>query len=544
VRLEGEDEQSEGPRWIQVAEEGKFLGHPSGAFELDREAFGEIVKNFRAHPSFEKGSGGLGSARVVPFDIKHASEEPASAIAVSGAPAHGWALDLEVREGDDGKAELWALAEFIEPMASWVLEGRYRWTSVAIWPNAVDPKTGKEIGWYMSSIAVTNDPFIQGMVPIAAERMFALGMDLYSLPATPHEMLGVLRQKLGLGELATAVDVGVELAKLRDIMAGTTPAPPGVDALELLGCLRQMLSLPLLATPDEVFGELDRFLAIVAAGEPEAPQAQEAAAPLAASNEVAGEIMQSQTLERIAKLLGVPVTAEDAEAQIVRTLEAGTKVRSQLSAILNALEVEDPDGAIDRIAKLVQSNAQLMKAWPQLKSLAGEQVKAEEEEAEEDVEKAMAAHRLDPATKPALLYMRRGEIEFDADDEPEVIADKIAQRKDKRARFLDRYPITAEGQRHLLRQVAVTQKDQPARRLAGIDRLTMSADGGAVVMTRPEPPAGRAPGAGSRINLDAFPGVNPTEQAMAYVRANGGESLTFEACHEQACMLLARMQRG
>jgi hypothetical protein len=363
-------------------------------------------------------------------------------------------------------------------------------------------------------------------------------------------MLDALRRKLGLGELATAVDVGIELAKLRDIMAGAAPAPPGVNALEILGCLRQMLALPLLATPDEVFVELDRFLAVVAApAEGQPPAAQTAAPPTEATGATTedGVIMSGNTLERIAQKLGVPITADDAEAKILLKLEAGERVRSQLSAILNALEVDDPDGAIDKIAKLVQSNAQLMKAWPQLKSLAGEQVKAEEDEAEEDVEKAMAAHRLDPAVRPALLYMRRGEIEFGKEDEPEEIADKIAARKAKREIFLQRYPITPDGQRHLLRTLAAAHDEGPARQLAagGVSRLAVTPDGSAVALARPpEGPAQRTPGLGGAVNLDAFPGVNRTEQAMAYIKTNGGETLSFEQCHEQACMLLDRMRRS
>lgn len=158
--------------WNQIAIEGEYKGHPSGDFTLDAQAFTEIIENFRSHPSYEPNpalrAGGCGE--VVAWDFHHASEEPASAVGIAGSPAQAWALDLEARKGADGLIELWALVRWLEPAASYVKEGKYRWSSIAVWPDAVDPKTGEKVGWYMSSIALTNDPFIQGMAPLAATR--------------------------------------------------------------------------------------------------------------------------------------------------------------------------------------------------------------------------------------------------------------------------------------------------------------------------------------------------------------------------------------
>lgn len=160
----------DGPVWIQVAEEGKFSGHPAGDFEFTEAVFDQLIANFHKHPAFTNDANGIGAARVIPFDFHHASEGAASSVAVSGAPAQAWAYDLAKRQGPTGQWQLWSLTEYLEPARTYVREGKYRWTSVAVWPDAVDPKTGEPVGWYMSSIAFTNDPFIQGMVPIAAHR--------------------------------------------------------------------------------------------------------------------------------------------------------------------------------------------------------------------------------------------------------------------------------------------------------------------------------------------------------------------------------------
>src|SRR5688500_16803257 len=79
------------PRWIQIAYEGRFEGHRAGAFEFDRQAFEDIVRNFRAHPAYKKGPDGKGCARVIAYDFHHASESDPAAVAVHGAPAQAWA---------------------------------------------------------------------------------------------------------------------------------------------------------------------------------------------------------------------------------------------------------------------------------------------------------------------------------------------------------------------------------------------------------------------------------------------------------------------
>lgn len=158
-----------GPVWVQVAREGDYHGHPTGPFVLDAQAFADCIRNLRAHPSFRADANGTGCARVIAVDFHHASEQPPERVAAMGAPAQGWVCDLRTEPTPDGLALL-ALIDWLEPARSYIREGRYQWMSIAVWPDADHPVSGESVGWYMSSVALTNDPFIQGMVPIAATR--------------------------------------------------------------------------------------------------------------------------------------------------------------------------------------------------------------------------------------------------------------------------------------------------------------------------------------------------------------------------------------
>lgn len=161
-------EPGEEPKWIQVAAEGEYRGHHTGVFKLDAAVFEQVIANFRAHPAYRADDDGVGCEDVIPFDWRHASEDAPGDIHAQAA--HAWARELEVRRGADGKLQLWALTRFLEHTRQLIKQHRIKWTSVALWPEAKDPRSGANVGWYLSSIAFTNDPFIQGMVPVAAAR--------------------------------------------------------------------------------------------------------------------------------------------------------------------------------------------------------------------------------------------------------------------------------------------------------------------------------------------------------------------------------------
>lgn len=141
--------------WNQLAKIGSFRGHAAGPFELTPVIFDEIVRNFRATQN-----------QKIPIDFEHASEQDPTqgSIPHQGAPAQGWIVDLDNR----GTAGLWGLVEWLEPARTYVREGKYKFFSPAIRFGTKDRVTGQPIGARMTSGALTNNPFLDGMMPLAA----------------------------------------------------------------------------------------------------------------------------------------------------------------------------------------------------------------------------------------------------------------------------------------------------------------------------------------------------------------------------------------
>ena len=143
----------------------------SRAWKVPRATFQEVIANIRQHPSFHMGPAGFGDEGVIPWDFSHASEQSPTTgtLPMLGAPSQGWSSDAQVRNGADGKAELWFLTKFGEPARGYVLSGQYKWASVALSFQSVDNVTGANTGAVVTSVALTNRPFIEGMAQLAAE---------------------------------------------------------------------------------------------------------------------------------------------------------------------------------------------------------------------------------------------------------------------------------------------------------------------------------------------------------------------------------------
>lgn len=159
---------------IHVAMEGTWEGHPSGPFSLTRDDFETIVRNFEASPN------------PIPLDYEHATEW------ADKAPACGWVQGLSVRNGGDGKAHLFAKVELSDEAAEYIRAGAYRFSSGVFVFDAIDNATGDDIGVEMTSLALTNMPFITGQQPIqlsrraarasAAAKTRSLSMDMTEVP--------------------------------------------------------------------------------------------------------------------------------------------------------------------------------------------------------------------------------------------------------------------------------------------------------------------------------------------------------------------------
>jgi Mu-like prophage I protein len=165
-------------KWINVANEGEYLGHHQGGFELTREIMGQLVGNLRRSPKYKPGTVTLpdgstitaGSEDVVQYDYEHASEMAPweGSIPLSGAPAMGWVWDLEIRQSAGGRSQLWALSWLGEQIRGQIRRREYKWVSIAWNPNGVHWVTGEPIGALLTSIAFTNHPFLQDLAELAA----------------------------------------------------------------------------------------------------------------------------------------------------------------------------------------------------------------------------------------------------------------------------------------------------------------------------------------------------------------------------------------
>jgi phage I-like protein len=136
--------------WINIAKVGEWQGHPRGPFQFTPAVFDQIVANTQS--------------RVTPINCDY--EHQTFRKLTGGIPSAGKIIRVE-RRGD----ELWALAELTDRAASMVRAGEYRTCSPVIEFDSKDRVSGKDIGPELLSLALTNDPFQDGLHPIKLTRI-------------------------------------------------------------------------------------------------------------------------------------------------------------------------------------------------------------------------------------------------------------------------------------------------------------------------------------------------------------------------------------
>ncbi len=188
--------------WNQIARVGVFKGHPQRhVVEFTPQVFDEIIANFRATKNGE-----------VPGDYEHTSERLPPTVATDGVPAPFWVTDVAKRNGD---RELWAKFSWVDPQAvKYVRSKRYRYVSPAVNFNARSRETGLPIGARLTSVALTNHPFLDGMMPIAA-----------SANAGDHVAADALCEWLSLPSNATTEDIVKALSTRFSPSPDSTHAP-------------------------------------------------------------------------------------------------------------------------------------------------------------------------------------------------------------------------------------------------------------------------------------------------------------------------------
>lgn len=198
------------PVWNQIALTGAWKGHPQGPFVIDEQTLNEIVRNFNETDNHD-----------VAIDIEHVSEAKPTdgTLPLDQRGAVGHILRLEIRNG-----ELWGLVDWTKEGRELVRTKKFKFFSPAILFNSKDRKTAQPIGATLRSGALTNKPFLDGMMPMAASESTEFLRTLQTVAESdrprlvhkPDTYMPNIRRALGLGPLATAAECADHLQKFRD----------------------------------------------------------------------------------------------------------------------------------------------------------------------------------------------------------------------------------------------------------------------------------------------------------------------------------------
>lgn len=134
--------------WAHVAMLGSWEGHSKGSFAFTDHAFQQILKNFNAQ------------SNPIPWDYEHDTFNLES---TGPKPAAGWIRRLELRNNG---TELWAYVDWTARAAQMIRDGEYRFCSPVVDFDSVDRRQNKEIGAELLSVALTNNPFLDGQHPL------------------------------------------------------------------------------------------------------------------------------------------------------------------------------------------------------------------------------------------------------------------------------------------------------------------------------------------------------------------------------------------
>jgi hypothetical protein len=158
--------------------------------------------------------------------------------------------------------------EWLEPARTYIREKKYRYLSPAIRFNAKDRVSAEPIGARLTSAALTNNPFLDGMQPLAATDRVgdaphpqtmsgsATTMSNGGFCYSANEVLPKLRAAMRLSEVATAAEMFDKLCSLETLYAEVqdpTAVHQGVDLGMYLPALRDTMQMGLASTWEELF---------------------------------------------------------------------------------------------------------------------------------------------------------------------------------------------------------------------------------------------------------------------------------------------------
>lgn len=309
--------------WNVLAYEVALQGR--GDVALTRADFEGCVENFSRW------------GKEVPVVLYHADTDPASH--PMAREAHAWITAMRVGSMQrDGKTVATLEARFrwvnAETRAS-VERGALAYGSVTLVQNGVDEESGADIGSFLWSFSLTNNPALVDIPRITAERTVAAGR-YYGAIEDRDDVLGMLRAELMLPALSSEADVLREVDKLA-AMIGSDEDETGVDVDDIIECIREAMRLPALTTAAEVIAAVRKALA---SSSDDAPPSASNALPMLSGHAPAPlrmESIMSTTFITLAARLGIACTDEGAaQQQVLARAEESLTIRRQLGLSVDA----------------------------------------------------------------------------------------------------------------------------------------------------------------------------------------------------------------
>ena len=399
VQLVANDGDSSGPVWVNIATRGHFEGHGAGAFDLNDAVFNEIIKNYKDVD--------LGK---VSWDFEHASEQDASegSIPVHGAPAQAHIRDLKI-----GPHGLMALTEWLEPAKSYVKAGKYTSCSPAIRFGARHPVTGKPIGARLTSVALTNQPFLRGLQPLAAKdkagvAALADGKKTYAYGA--HEYMPMLRACLGASEDAEPQDLADRMKAMRAMHAMTGGAPM---IASYVGSLRDNMRVPMTSTVEDIFDAVEAMISAAMQEHVDTMHPGQAAATARMDDEMAA--MAATTAAVAATQQETAMTEANAtpNAELVTKLSEATTKLTETDAQVATLTLK----LGERDAVITAKDALITAKDTEITALKAEVTKRDEADLDRVVATAMLYHgeaqKLTGKEKMLRICAKADRAEFD-----------------------------------------------------------------------------------------------------------------------------------
>lgn len=351
--------------WIQIARTGNCPGYDKGRkpFSLTKKDLEDMVRNLRAHPSYEVGLDGFGTVDIVHWDFNHSSEmNPAMGyLPIAGSPSQAWTRDLRLENGLDGEVKLMAYTRFLEPSLSYIKNKQYQGTSIAFGFNQKHPETNENIGTVLYSIALTNTPFLAGMDKLAASRR--------------------------------NVSFNVDVSEFMDALQGANSLRYGEYNED------ENEHTPVIATgagTNTVQVTLDKPVQV--------PDLEVEKSAEVATNEEEDDDME--LVKTLSKMLSVRESDEAITSEIERKIDESAKHVESLSKLLGALGVSDFGQATEKIVALTEKGEELSKILPELEELRKAVAEHSQKSAEEDVDKVMCHRKLSNDLRESLMLYR------------------------------------------------------------------------------------------------------------------------------------------